>query len=212
MILPDIAHLGLDEIGLAARATLLHILGRPVAASWVALVLLAFILFTDTHSRLYRGIMGPLHGFAHLIASFFIAWGASALSLAALGPDVGPTAPLWLAALLTFVGGWIVGSSILGLYLLISLNAFGRHANEAFSSLKIPDWKNFLRMKIDAHGNLTIFPIGIRRVPRSWKPRPAGAQGPERVPDDRNATAPELIEGPIALKRSPERATGAYPV
>jgi hypothetical protein len=109
--------------------------------------------------------------------------------------------------MLTFVGGWIVGSSILGVYLLTSLNAFGRHANEAFSSLKIPDWKNFLRMKIDAQGNLTIFPIGIRRVPRTWKPRHAGTQGPERVPDDRKATAPELIEGPIELRRSPARDT-----
>ena len=211
ILVPDIAHVGLGEIGLAAQATLLHILDRPVATCWLAIVLLAFILLTDTHSRLYRGIMGSLHGVAHLIAACCIAWGASALSLATLGSDLGPTAPLWLAAGLTFVAGWIIGSTVLGLYLLISLNVFGRHANEAFSSLKIPDWKHFLRLKIDAHGNLMIFPIGIRRVPRAWKPRPTGTQGSERVPDDRNATVPELIEGPIELPRAPTRETGEQP-
>ncbi|HXH11873.1 MAG TPA: metallophosphoesterase [Alphaproteobacteria bacterium] len=209
--LPDIPHLGLGEIGLAAQATLLHILGRPVATCWVAIVLLAFILFTDTHSKLYRGIMGPLHGVAHIIATFFIVWGASWLSVAIFGPDLEPTLQLWLATSLTFGGGWIVGSSMVGLYLLISLNVFGRHANEAFSSLKIPDWKSFLRMKIDADGNLTIFPIGIRGVPRRWKPHPANTQGPERVPDDPKATAPELIEGPIAVQRSPGCATRRRP-
>ena len=75
---------------------------------------------------------------------------------------------------------------------------FKRHANEAFSALAIPDWKSFLRLKIDENGGLTIFPIGIRRVPRKWK---ASEQtgGSIFVPDDPKATAPELIEDPIVI-------------
>ena len=34
----------------------------------------------------------------------------------------------------------------MGVYLLISLNVFGRHSEEAFSGLRIEDYKHFLRM------------------------------------------------------------------
>lgn len=62
-------------------------------------------------------------------------------------------------------------------------------------------WRTQQR-RSDAHGNLALFPIGIRRVPRHWQPRPAGAQGPERVPNDPKPTAPGLVEGPIEVNRS----------
>jgi hypothetical protein len=89
----------------------------------------------------------------------------------------------------------------MGIYLLLSLNFFGRHGNEAFSSLAVEDWKNFLRLHINENGDLTIYPIGIRRVPRKWKCRTEGT-GPELVSDDPRATAPELIEMPIVLKKA----------
>jgi len=105
---------------------------------------------------------------------------------------------LLLTGSLIVLGGWIVGSLLLGVYLLISLNVFGRHMNEAFSSLRIEDWKHFLRLHVDEGGRLTIFPIGIRRVPRRWK---EGAQdtGPRFESDDPRATPPELMEAPIVL-------------
>jgi hypothetical protein len=209
--LPDSAPLGFGEIGLAAQATLLHILGRPVATCWVAIVLLAFICLRTLTPSFAEGLWALCMASRTSSPAFSSPGGASWFGLVIFGPDLGPIPQLWLATSLTFGGGWIVGSSIVGLYLLISLNAFGRHANEACSSLKIPDWKSFLRMKIDARGNLTIFPIGIRRVPRRWKPRPADTQGPERVPDDPKATAPALIEGPIEVQRSPGCATQRRP-
>lgn len=99
------------------------------------------------------------------------------------------------------IGGYIVGSFIMGLYLLISMNFFGRHSNEAFSSLAIQDWKNFLRLHIDPNGNLTIYPIGLKRAPRRWKPRCEGETGPELILNDPHAPGPELIEPPIILNR-----------
>jgi hypothetical protein len=53
----------------------------------------------------------------------------------------------------------------MGLYLLICLNGSGRHWNEAFSSLRIAHYKNFLRLRIGTDGTLTVFPIGLTRVP-----------------------------------------------
>jgi hypothetical protein len=102
-----------------------------------------------------------------------------------------------LAGAIIFVLGWIVGSFVMGVYLVISLNFFKRHSNEAFSALACPDWKNFLRLRINADG-LTIFPIGIRKVARKWKPS-SSTNGPAFVPNDSRATAPELIEQPFAV-------------
>jgi hypothetical protein len=56
----------------------------------------------------------------------------------------------------------------MGAYLFISLRFFKRHSNEAFSALKIQDYKNFLRLRIDKHG-LTIYPLKIETVPRKWQ-------------------------------------------
>ena len=101
-----------------------------------------------------------------------------------------------------FATGALTGSMIMGLYLLISLNAFGRHSNEAFSSLRIEDYRNFLRFHIAMDGTLTIFPIGIERVPRKWKEAVgATVYEPQLEPDDVAATAPHLIEPPVVLPR-----------
>ena len=98
-----------------------------------------------------------------------------------------------LALLLTFVAGGLVGGCIVGIYLFISLQVFGRHSTEAFSSLRIQDFKHFLRLRIDGAGKLTIYAIGIDRVPRRW--RAASTNGANTlVPDDTRATAPRLID------------------
>jgi hypothetical protein len=67
-----------------------------------------------------------------------------------------------LDALLIGVGAWVFGSVIVGLYLLVSLNVFGRHSEEAFSSLRIEDYKHFLRLHVAQDGTLTIYPIAHR--------------------------------------------------
>jgi hypothetical protein len=55
-------------------------------------------------------------------------------------------------------------------------------------------------MKIDPQGNLTIYPVGIRRVPRKWKAR-EGVVGPEMVSADPKASDPELIESPVLVRK-----------
>lgn len=182
----------------------------------VAVTVFGFIFFTDTHSTAYRIIMGGLHGVAHVVGAFFIAIGAGYLTSLISSPDWVLHIPwfgdglnfpvdmrLPFAAVLVLLGGFVIGSFIMGAYLLLSLNLFGRHGNEAFSSLSIEDWKNFVRLHIDEQGTLTIYPIGIRRVPRKWKERD-GKTGPELVPDpaDSRATDAELIELPIVMKRA----------
>jgi hypothetical protein len=86
-----------------------------------------------------------------------------------------------------------VGSFILGVYLFISIRVFGRHGNEAFSSLRIQDFKQWLRLCIDATGKLTIYAIAIDRVPRRWRvARRAGEDTVEA--DDARASTPRIID------------------
>jgi hypothetical protein len=164
---------------------------------WILLVWGGFLLFTDVHSPTYRIVGGTLHGFAHVLSVFLIGWGATYVGVSVLHWRFGSVRQLLLAGAIIFVLGWIVGSIVMGIYLTISLNFFGRHSNEAFSALACPDWKNFLRLRINADG-LTIFPIGIRKVARKWKPS-GSTNGPAYVPNDSRATAPELIEQPISI-------------
>ncbi|MDY7231817.1 metallophosphoesterase [Hyalangium rubrum] len=175
-------------------------LGSPGVVIIALLIILGLIGFADARFGRLRPVVGVLHGLVHLLAVFLIAWGVSYL--------VGPVLDLpfrslqrdLVSAALIFLGGLVVGPTLMGLYLLISLNVFSAHANEAFGSLSIPDWKNFVRMRIDKNGRLWLFPIGIRRVPRSWKPG-STVREPEWVPDpaDKRATPPALIEPPIIV-------------
>lgn len=199
--------------------TALHtVLNSPMTLFWVLLTILGFVLFTDTHSKTYKWVMGSLHAFTHIISAF-------ALALASIYFVINLASPSWvytitqgehvfnfdfrilLCVFLILIGGYVIGSFIQGLYLLISLNVFGRHFNEAFSTIAVEDWKSFLKLKIDAAGDLTIYAIGIRRVPRKWR-RNEGDEGARLVPDDPEATLPTLIEPPIILKRTAATSTG----
>lgn len=192
------------------------VIHNPLSLFVVVLTIVGFVFFTDTHSTVYRWLMGGLHGVVHVLAAFAVAIGVALFTeqlsgggwIWQLGWFGGNHSfpvdiKVGFAGFLIFVGGFLLGSLIMGAYLLLSLNVFGRHGNEAFSSLGVEDWKNFVRLHINEQGDLTIYPIGIRRVPRKWKQR-NGTHGPELEPDpqDRRATAAELIEPPIVMKRA----------
>lgn len=198
-VMAPLGELGLSEIGPAIHITVLTALNNPLAVFWSVTVFLGFWLFTDTHVAWYRWTAGTIHGLIHLSAVFFIGWGAAYVAIHDLGLQFRSISQLLLSGGIIFAAGYLIGPVLLGLYLLISLNGFGRHGNEAFSALRVEDWKHFLRLQIGSNGTLTIFPIGIQRVPRRWAKNTAGAGGPRYIPDDPEATEPELIEGPITL-------------
>jgi len=187
-----------SDVTEAASRVLEKLLLTPFPIFWAAVLFLGFFLFTDTYVKWYRWTAGTLHAVSHIAATFFIGWGASYFAMTTLGLQYQTPKQLLLTGSLIVLGGWIVGSLLLGIYLLISLNVFGRHMNEAFSSLRIEDWKHFLRLHVDEGGRLTIFPIGIQRVPRRWKESTKDI-GPRFESDDPRATQPELIEAPIIL-------------
>ena len=163
----------------------------------IAVVCCGFMLFTDTHSVWYRRIAGTFHGAANVaIAVALLRWAGQVTA----GMDDRVMLPEVLTATILFAGGWIFGSLVIGLYFLLSLNVFGRHSNEAFSALRIPDFKHFLRLHIDGDGRLTLFPLGIDRVPRDWKPAAfSDGYAAQLVPDDPRATPPRSIEPAVVI-------------
>ena len=105
----------------------------------------------------------------------------------------GTISQLLLSGLITFTLGGPVGAFILGVYLFVSIRIFRRHGNEAFSSLRIADYKHWLRLRIDASGLLTIYAIALDRVPRRW--RAATRNGEQTMAgNDPRATVPRLID------------------
>ncbi|MCA9720033.1 MAG: hypothetical protein KC468_35540, partial [Myxococcales bacterium] len=187
-----------DILSEVARA----LASSPGAGTSFAIVIGGFILFTDTRKRWYRVLGGGLHGVAHVTAMTIIV-GLLGAAASALGWELLGLGHLGASIVALFIGGWLIGSLIMGAYLFLSLRVFKTHTTEGFSGLAIEDYKHFLRLVIDDDGSLTIYPIGIDRVPRRWSDGPeADAGGPAFVPAPGDpATAPRLIEPPVRVPR-----------
>jgi hypothetical protein len=182
----------------ALRSSLRVAVRDPFCGLWILFVVAALVFFTDTHSRVYRILGGGLHAVAHLFAALVLAWAAMRFSVEVLHMNYGDPLQLLLAGALTFVAGGLVGGLVIGIYLLISINVFGRHANEAFSSLRVQDYKQWLRLCIDEAGVLTIRALAIDRVPRRWKTDEQGRP----VADDARASGVREIDRVSVRPRS----------
>jgi hypothetical protein len=187
----DVEDVGSMRSALAASTN--AALRDPVDGLWLIAFIAAFVFFTDTHAKWYRVLAGVTHALSHLIAAFAIGWLALLITTDGLGLTFGTSTQLLISGAITFLAGGFVGSLVMGAYLLISLQVFRRHSEQAFSGLRIEDYKNWVRLKIDAQGALSIFAIGIDRVVRKWKFSKQGGVD-TLVPDDSRATPPRLID------------------
>ncbi|CAM6089158.1 unnamed protein product [Calypogeia fissa] len=61
-----------------------------------------------------------------------------------------------------------VVSLVFGSYLYMCVNWFHLHFDEAYSSLRIANYKSFTRCHITTDGNLEVFTLAIDKVPREW--------------------------------------------
>ncbi|CAH9111228.1 unnamed protein product [Cuscuta epithymum] len=62
-----------------------------------------------------------------------------------------------------------VVSLIFGSYLYICINWLHIHFDEAFSSLRIANYKSFTRFHINVKGDLEVFTLAVDKVPKKWK-------------------------------------------
>ncbi|XP_040998135.1 uncharacterized protein LOC121244170 [Juglans microcarpa x Juglans regia] len=65
-----------------------------------------------------------------------------------------------------------VVSYMLGFYLCICVSMFNLHYDEAFSSLRIADYKGFTRFHIKPNGDLEVFTLAVDKVPWAWREDP----------------------------------------
>jgi hypothetical protein len=99
--------------------------------------------------------------------------------------------------------GALVGGSLWGFYWVLT-GLFGRmHAEDAFAALRIKNYKNFLRLKIEPD-RLTIYPLGVDKMPApdDWMNAPRGKSNPLPHNPKLIAVKPidvRLIENPIVI-------------
>lgn len=185
------------------------VFNNPVGFILAIGLLAMFIGFADAPTVARRVFVGAVHWLLQFILLVLVTWVAA--QLVADFPDDEVMLELFFVdftlkfdaigfiAIVTVAGGYL-SSQLFALYLFIMFSVFRKHATHSFSSQRIPDYRNFLRLYIDADGSLTVYAIGLRRVPRKWRfvQDDARATAPRFVPTDR-ALEPHLIEAPIRL-------------
>ncbi|PIA56382.1 hypothetical protein AQUCO_00700595v1 [Aquilegia coerulea] len=62
-----------------------------------------------------------------------------------------------------------VVSMVFGIYLYLCINWLHIHFDEAFSSLRIANYKAFTRFHITHAGDLEVFTLAVDKVPKDWK-------------------------------------------
>jgi hypothetical protein len=181
------------DLPTAWQAALHASIRDPLNGLWLVTIIGGFIFFTDTHIRSWRILGGASHALLHLAAAFMVGWLALLLTTRGFDLGYGTISQLLVSGVITFTLGGPVGAFLLGVYLFVSIRVFGRHGNEAFSSLRIADYKHWLRLRIDAAGVLTIFAVAIDRVPRRWR---AATRNGEKTQEsmDARASEPRLID------------------
>ncbi|KAG7941532.1 hypothetical protein I3843_16G049600 [Carya illinoinensis] len=72
-----------------------------------------------------------------------------------------------------FLYFWVLStpavSLVFGCYLYICVNWFNLHYDEAFSSLRIANYKAFTRFHIKTNGDLEVYTVAVDKVPEDWE-------------------------------------------
>jgi hypothetical protein len=135
--------------------------------------------YTTKQEKSYRAIVlisSFLHAAAHVaaviyFARFFAQWNDAHYVLAGLWYSVWK----WLGILLAEMGavGFLIGSTLFGLNLLITCRWFRMSRNDAFSAFRLGRYNNFLRIRIKGE-EMEIFAVGLDDVPKrdDWVANP----------------------------------------
>ncbi len=170
-------------------------------------------------SRLMAGLAGAAHAFAQIAGSISLVWLTSQVVQAALGQSINGFMLTMITVIASAPVLFVWCGLLFGLYLFAGHKFLKLHDQEVFSAQGIEDFKSFLKLRVDPEG-ITIFPIGLTRVARAWRPAPtvkvqpggltrsgllartAAVETPEgcvRVVDPVEELAPHLIEAPFRI-------------
>ncbi|MQA87502.1 MAG: hypothetical protein GEV03_23485 [Streptosporangiales bacterium] len=181
-------------------------LGRnPVSVLLVLALLGATYGFAKPPDRWMRrkvpakAAMGVAHTVLHLLVFVTSMW-LAVHACRALGlQGAGFTAAS--LATLTVLGA-VLGSLVMGAYLAFCCAVLNAHGNEAFSAMGRMGYKNFLRLHIDAQGVLHVYPLGLRRATKNWRPDPDNTAEASWLAPASEAETPKthFIEAPFTIE------------
>ena len=87
-------------------------------------------------------------------------------------PDTMTRGQMWLYYFNCGLYLWVLMtplvSFVFGAYLYVASTFLNAHYTEAFSSLRLEVYKNFLRFHINRDGDLEVYTLGIDHVPKQW--------------------------------------------
>ncbi len=176
----------LGDVGEMLSQFWLVFIRGPEVVILTALILLGLGAYAYSGGRKkWHWALGMAHGVAHIMLNLFLIWGFTLLNQWVLKSHF-KVDGLWFLSLLIpemFFFGGVFGGGLMGLYLLLCEFVPSRwehtrlHTNEVYSAQSIPDYKNFLRLRIDQKGRLSIYAIGVRKIVKDWKLNPKAANG-----------------------------------
>lgn len=179
-------HQALDQPGTLTQALIAYWRLAIISPSAAILILAgwgAYIYAAAARNWPLRFITGTIHGALQaLVVSTITCWVLREL------PQIGGSFSTLIEIIVAALASAFASATLYGLYLAVMLRFFGLHWNEGFSSFAHRGFKGFLRMRIAQDGTLTLFPIGLERVPRD-------RSNPPKDPP----LKPHLIEGPLVI-------------
>jgi len=173
----------------------------PSVAFFSLAVIGGMIAFCAAPRTLPRILLGFAHGLAHIVLTVLLAW-----SFAKVNPHLpwltdshpGSLPFLGTSVVEVLLVGGFLGGFLMAIYLMLCSSLGGFHTNEVFSSQRMPDFKNFLRLHVDPAGKLTIYPVGVPAVCKDWTFQREGAvSDPWWTPE--SPIQADLIEPPIEI-------------
>lgn len=169
----------------------LGLIRNPLALFLVIVLAAALIGLADVPVRLRehrvrRWIARASLGLAHLAVQATAAIGVALLSIRLAEPVPSRFGFNAATSVIDAILGGVVSTFLLGTYFAVT-NTVRRlrvHGNEAFCAARLNSYKNFLRLHIDDRGRLTVYALGVERVPndpvpRSWKVNPEATGDPD---------------------------------
>jgi hypothetical protein len=184
------------------------LLYSPSSAIFTLVVLVGLMFLANPERKtfgwvdlLFYRTVGLLHGIAHVVLIILLIWFFAYLNLQIWGYETGNWHHIILLAAEMFVVGGFLGAILVGFYLTIGSLLLGLNLNESFSCQHIEGYKNFLRLRIDKAGKLTVYPIGLTDVGTKWEFNPDAKPGESwfEQPATCKPLSPHLIEEPIDI-------------
>jgi hypothetical protein len=164
------------------------------------------IAFCDATRKYVKYSVGTIHGLLHLALFLWLAWLAAYLNYSVLQLPRGHLPDVLLVIVEMVIFGGFLGSLLVSGYLLLSNLLLNIHIEHVFASQGIEHYKNFLRLHIDHHGDMTIYPIGIKKICTKWDLNPRVQNGGSWFEPSKECTIhAHLIEKPIPITNAKNR-------